>query len=134
MNAHGMLDPWVKAINDHDVKALSALMTMDHLFVDSLGNRVSGAKSMEAGWRTYFTMCPDFWIRTDHALAEGETMLIAGEAGGTIDGHSWRTPAAWKMVILDRFVAEWRVFADNKPVYEILGRRQAPNPRPLPES
>jgi ketosteroid isomerase-like protein len=46
------------------------------------------------------------------------------EAGGTIDGVSWRTPAAWKAVIRDGKVVEWRVFADNKPVYEILARRQ----------
>jgi hypothetical protein len=53
------------------------------------------------------------------------TLLIdvAGEAGGTIDGELWRTPAAWKAVICDGSVVEWRAFADNKPVYEILERR-----------
>jgi hypothetical protein len=45
-------------------------------------------------------------------------------AGGTIDGVAWRTPAAWKAVIRDGTVLEWRVFADNKPVYEILARRK----------
>ena len=90
------------------------------MFVDSLGNRVVGAKSMEAGWRGYFSMCPDYWIRADHAMAEGETMLVAGEAGGSINGESWRTPAAWRIVIRDGSVVEWQVFADNKPVYEIL--------------
>lgn len=79
---------------------------------------------MEAGWRGYFTMCPDYWIREDCAIAQGETLLITGEAGGTIDGEPWRTPAAWKMVVRDARVGEWRVFADNTPVYEILRRRQ----------
>lgn len=79
---------------------------------------------MEAGWRSYFEMCPDYWIREECAMAEGETMLLAGEAGGTIDGESWRIPAAWKMVIREDRVAEWHVFADNKPVYEILRKRQ----------
>ena len=32
--------------------------------------------------------------------------------------------AAWKAVMRDGKVMEWRVFADNKPVYEILARRQ----------
>jgi hypothetical protein len=54
----------------------------------------------------------------------GDTVLAAGEAGGTIDGESWRTPAAWKAVIGDGLVMEFQVFADNKPVYEILGRRK----------
>lgn len=74
-------------------------MAADHVFVDSLGNRVNGAAPMEAGWRNYFAMCPDYWIRLDHVMAEGDTTLVAGEAGGTINGVSWRTPAAWKAVI-----------------------------------
>jgi hypothetical protein len=48
-------------------------------------------------------------------MAEGETMLLAGEAGGSIDGESWPTPAAWKAL-----------FADNKPVYEIVAKRRPP--------
>ena len=115
---------FVTAINSHNVKALTVLMTTDHVFVDSAGNSTRNATSMEVGWRGYFAMCPDYWIQADHVLAEGDEVLAAGEAGGTIDGVSWRTPAAWKAVIRDGKVAEWRVFADNKPVYEILARRQ----------
>ena len=77
------------AINSHNVEGLTALMTPDHVFVDSVRNRAHGAASMEFGWRSYFTMCP-----------------------------------AWKAVIRDGTVLEWRVFADNKPVYEILARRK----------
>ena len=115
---------FVTAINAHEVEALSALMAPDHLFVDSLGNRVQGATPMLAGWRGYFNMCPDYWIRIEHLVSERDTVLAAGEAGGTIDDVSWRTPAAWHAVICDGMVMEWRVFADNKPVYEILGRRR----------
>jgi hypothetical protein len=98
-------------------------MAPDFVFVDSLANRVDGATSMEAGWVGYFALCPDYWIRADDAIANDETVLVAGEAGGTIDGESWRTPAAWKAVIRSGHILEWRVFADNKPVYEILARR-----------
>lgn len=124
MTSAEVVKQWMAAINGHNVMALTALMAADHVFVDSLGNRVDGARSIEAGWRGYFTMCPDYWIRADHVMSEGDTVLVAGEAGGTIDRESWRTPAAWKVVIRDGRVAEWRVFADNKPVYEILGRRR----------
>jgi ketosteroid isomerase-like protein len=115
---------FVAAINNHDAKALASLMTDDHVFVDSMGNRVQGAAAMAGAWRGYFAMCPDYWIRADEVLSEGGTVLAVGEAGGTIDGVSWRTPAAWKAVIQGGKVTEWRVFADNKPVYEILARRQ----------
>jgi hypothetical protein len=109
------------AINTHDLAAILALMTPGHVFVDSLGNRVTGAPAMEAGWRGYFALCPDYWIRIDCVMADKDIVLAAGEAGGTIQ-VPWRIPAAWKAVIHDGLVAEWQVFADNKPVYEILAR------------
>ncbi len=96
MAAIGVFKQWVAAINGHDVTALAALMAANHVFVDALGNRVEGARSMEAGWRGYFATCPDYWIRVDHVMAEGDTLLAAGEAGGTIDGEVWRIPAAWE--------------------------------------
>ena len=120
----GIFKQFVTAINSRDLKSLKLLMTADHVFVDSVGNRVRGATSMEAGWRAYFVMCPDYWIQTDDVMANGGVVLAVGEAGGTIDGVAWRTPAAWKAVIRDGGVAEWRVFADNKPVFEILARRR----------
>ncbi len=115
---------FVTTINRHDVSALVALMTTDHVLVDSVGNRAHGTASLESAWRSYFAMCPDYWIRADHAMAESGVVLAAGEAGGTTNGVAWRTPAAWKAVIRDGKVAEWRVFADNKPIYEILASRQ----------
>jgi ketosteroid isomerase-like protein len=121
---HETFQGFVDAINRHDVDALIDLMHPRHLFVDSLGNRVDGAARMQAGWRGYFNMCPDYWIRIDHAASESGIVFAVGEAGGTIDGVAWRTPAAWKAAILEGRVQEWRVFADNKPVYEILARRK----------
>jgi ketosteroid isomerase-like protein len=118
------LGQFVAAINQHDVGAITALMTTDHMFVDSVGNCVRGASSMLVGWGSYFAMCSDYWIRTDHVMAEGDVVLAVGEAGGIIDGVSWRTPAAWKGQVREGRLAEWRVFADNKPVYDILSRRQ----------
>jgi len=85
---------------------------------------VNGAPAMEQGWRGYFAMCLDYWVRVDGTMWEDDTALMHGEAGGTIDGSTWRVPAAWKAVVDTRHVREFRVYADNKPVYEILARRQ----------
>ena len=98
-------------------------MAPDFVFVDSLGNQMRGAETMTPAWRSYFVMCPDYWVLVRDVAPTADAMLIAGEAGGTIDGTSWRIPAAWKIVIRDDHVVEWRVFADNKPVYDILSRR-----------
>jgi ketosteroid isomerase-like protein len=115
---------FVAAINRRDVEALAALMAEIHLFVDSAGNRAEGSQRMKAGWSAYFAMCPDYWIHIDQWIEKDGTVLAVGEAGGTIDGTEWRVPAAWKAVIEEGKVAEWRVFADIKPVYEIVARRQ----------
>jgi ketosteroid isomerase-like protein len=123
MNPEEVFMLFVMAVNRHDTEALTSLMAADHIFIDSLGRRAEGAVSMQAGWRRYFAMCRDYWIRTDTVMAEESTVLAVGEAGGSIDGIQWRTPAAWKAVIREGKVAEWHVFADNKPVYEILAKR-----------
>jgi cation transport regulator ChaC len=78
---------------------------------------------MKGGWQAYFAMCPDYWVRADTVMADGNMLLVTGEAGGTIDGVAWTIPSAWKAVVSDGLVREWRVFADNKPVYEILAKR-----------
>lgn len=114
---------FASAINHHDVEALTGLMAADHVFIDSIGQRCQGAELMKAGWRSYFEMCPDYWIRIDDLAADNSLVLAVGEAGGTVDGIAWRTPAAWKAVVRDGKVMEWRVFADNKPVRDILERR-----------
>jgi ketosteroid isomerase-like protein len=115
---------FVSAINQHDVETLGALMAQEPVFVDSLGNRVVGVESIKAGWRGYFALCPDYSIRLERVIADGEVALAVGEAEGTIDGVGWRTPAAWKAVVRSEKVAEWHVFADNRPVYEILAKRK----------
>jgi ketosteroid isomerase-like protein len=116
---------FVAAINSHDTEALIALMTADHLFIDSLGNRAEGIESMRVGWSGYFAMCPDYWIAVNKNISASDIVLATGEAGGKIDAMEWRTPAAWQATIREGKIAEWRVFADNKPVYEILARKTA---------
>ena len=116
---------FVAAINSHDVKILSALMAQDHLFIDSLGTRVQGAARMQAGWSAYFAICPDYWIQIDHLISENGVVLATGHAGGTIDVFPWRITAAWRAAVGRGRMIEWQVFADNKPVYEILAKRKS---------
>jgi ketosteroid isomerase-like protein len=118
-----VFESFVAAINRRDVEVLFSLMTADHLFVDSLGNRVQGAETMRGGWRGYFAMCPDYKITVVEVLAGQRIVLATGTASGTIDNTAWLTPASWQATIRDGKIAEWRVFADNKPVYEILAKR-----------
>lgn len=108
------------AINAHDLRRLNELMTDDHQFIDSLGQSISGRDAVLAGWRGYLGMCPDYWVAQEETLCDGDRAAIFGFAGGRIAGTAWRIPAAWRVRIVDGRVALWQVYADNKPVYEIL--------------
>lgn len=120
---------FMDVINRHDADALAALMTDDHVFVDSLGNRVQGRERMKTGWQAYFAFCPDYWVTHELIFADGNSVAVFGAAGGTIAANGklppenkWRTPAAWLAVMENGLVKEWRVYADNKPVYDIMAK------------
>jgi ketosteroid isomerase-like protein len=109
-------------INQRDPAKLAELMTEDHVFVDSLANKVRGRDAMRKGWQGYFAMCPDYWVSHEDIFANGNVVGAFGSAGGTINGNKWEIPSAWRAIARDGLVQEWRVYADNKPVYDILAK------------
>jgi limonene-1,2-epoxide hydrolase len=112
-------------INQRDPDAIADLMMEDHVFIDSLGNTVHGREQMRAGWRGYYQFCPDYSVSYEQILPNGNLVAIFGVAGGTIHGSAWRIPSAWLAVVENDRVKEWRVYADNKPVYDILARSKS---------
>jgi len=107
---------FVDRINDHDVDGLGTLMTEDHVFIDALGAKTVGRKQMRKSWQSYFEAFPDYRITVKEILPHGETVAVFGSAKGTLAGDAkgrWKTPGAWKAVIRDGLVAEWRVVADT---------------------
>lgn len=124
---------FLELINEHDADKLAAMLTEDHVFIDSLGESVRGKEKMRTAWRGYYAFCPDYWVTHEEIFQKGNSVAVIGAAGGTIasDGrlppeNKWRTPAAWFAVVEDGLLKEWRVYADNKPVYDILAKSKAP--------
>ena len=120
---------FLEAINQHSVDRLAELMTEDHVFVDSLGNSTRGREKMRSGWQAYFGFCSDYRASHEEIFSSGDTVAAFGSAGGTIqvDGKSspenkWQAPAAWRATVHNGLIKEWRVYADNKPVYDILAK------------
>jgi ketosteroid isomerase-like protein len=114
-------------INAHDVNGLVALMTADHVFIDSLGKRFT-RPAIENGWRQYFATVPDYWVRIDRVVPDESALILLGTAGGTYVApggttrpeNMWETPAVWRAVIRDGKVSEWRVYSDNEPIRAIM--------------
>jgi ketosteroid isomerase-like protein len=113
---------FMDCINQRDADRLAEWMTEDHVFIDSLGQTVCGRERMRAGWRGYYALCPDYWVSHEESLSNGNVVAVFGAAGGTIAATQWRTPAAWLAEVENGLVKKWRVYADNKPVYDILAK------------
>jgi hypothetical protein len=64
-----VVDAFIAKINAHDAREVIACCTSDHVFIDSLGMRIT---------------------------------------------------AAWRARVSGQLIAEWQIYGDNKPVYEIL--------------
>jgi ketosteroid isomerase-like protein len=123
---------FMDAINCRDVDKLCALMSEDHLFIDALGNEVRGKEAMRKAWAGYFQWFPNYRISHEEILSNGEIVAAFGSAEGTYAGKAnasnethWFAPAAWKAVVSDGLVKEWRVYADNQAARKIMGW---PNP------
>jgi len=120
---------FMNRINQRDADKLSELMTGDHTLIDALGQTVSGRDSVRAAFQAYYGLCPDYWVTHEGCFEDRNLVAVFGTAGGTIavngelrPENKWRTPAAWLAVVENGLVKEWRVYADNKPVYEILAK------------
>ncbi len=131
MTTEKIILSFVEKINQHDPKGIVTLMTEDHLFIDSAGNRVQGKEKMLSAWQGYFQMMPDYHIEVEKIFdSKGEVVLL-GTARGTyaVEGkllkeNQWEIPAAWRGVVQNGLVKEWQVYADNSPVWEIMERNK----------
>jgi hypothetical protein len=81
------------------------------VFIDSLGNQLSGRGQLERGWKAYFELFPDYRIELQATLASGELVLSYGVASAThaTGGTAWQIPAAWRARVRDERIAEWQV-------------------------
>ncbi len=123
---------FVGAINAKDLPRIASLMTANHRFIDSLGTVVTGVEEMRQAWEAYFRMVPDYRIEVRETYCDGQVVVLLGTAQGTYtsDGtlrseNVWSTPAAWRALVRDDRIAEWRVYADNEPIRRRMAARSA---------
>ena len=115
---------FVASINAHDPTAIVGLCSDDHVFTDSLGSHTSGLDHIKKGWAAYFSLFPDYRIEIETVISSDQVVLACGFAAATYTKTAtpWQIPAAWRAKVTGGRIAEWQVYADNKPVYELLSR------------
>jgi ketosteroid isomerase-like protein len=94
-------------INAHDLDGLAALMTDDHTFVDSAGDRVEGKPACVEAWRGFFAAFPDYRNVFATAHTDGDSVAITGHSECPVPELAG--PARWTALVRDGRVAQWRV-------------------------
>ena len=141
---------FIKRINAGDINSLCELMTENHIFQDALGKRFMGRETMRQGWTNYLKMVADYQVHADEFFTTDQRVAIFGTASGRYVGPIgpstkagngapvqpgasqsvesalgpngfWEVPAAWRAVVQDGKIAEWRVYADNQPLRKLMG-------------
>jgi ketosteroid isomerase-like protein len=127
--ARAAVEALVAAINSGRAERIVNAMGGGAVFIDSLGARIEGKQALVAAWRAYLRLFPDYRIEVEAMFPAGREMMLHGRAGGTlhrdgrpVDGGRWEILAAWRAQTDSRRVLVWQVFADNKPVYALLGQ------------
>ncbi len=122
---------FVEAINSHNVKIISSMMTEDHKFIDSLGKSIKGKVVATESWRSYLKVFPDYFIRIDEVVEKENKVVLLGFAQGKLSESLAKTKKRkFKVDVMlaaklkGSLVSEWRVYADNKPVYELLAKNK----------
>jgi len=127
-----VVQDFIAAINGADVEQICRLISEDHTFVDSQGNRMSGIDNLRTAWTGYFGLFPDYKIEATELLQNDATVAVFGYAGATYRGscngtgeeNHWRIPAAWRAVVADGRIKLWQVYADHSVVLEIFNRNR----------
>jgi PAS domain-containing protein len=94
-------------------------------WLDFLGKSLDDVR----GWRWTESLHPEDVatnrIELESSVSDGPLVLACGFASAThaASQKTWRIPAAWRAKVTDGRMAEWQVYADNKPVYELLSQR-----------
>lgn len=108
-----------EAINRRDVAALADLMSTDHTFIDSQGDRVVGERAALEAWQSFFVQYPDYRNHFISMYLDGNRVAVAGYS--SCSNKALSGPTLWSAITADGQVSEWRVYEDNPENREMLG-------------
>jgi ketosteroid isomerase-like protein len=113
------------AINRRDLRALAALMTDGHTFVDSADVRLAGKDAVVEAWRGFFEAFPDYRNDWTHVITVGDAVVAVGCSAcptePELDG-----PAIWTATTDGDRISEWRVLDDTPANRRRVGLAAAP--------
>lgn len=106
-------------INNRDLEGLAALMTDDHMFIDTASRAIRGKSKCLEAWRGFFTSFPDYRNVFDSLTVDDMRVVVVGRSScsdARLDG-----PALWVAKASEDKLAEWRVYEDIPANRRTLG-------------
>ena len=107
------------AISAGDLNELGALMSADHVFIDSTGSRVVGRGACLDAWGKFFAAFPDYRNVFELLTLRDDEVLIVGRS--SCSEPALAGPALWRAVVEDGRVREWLVADDTPASRRALG-------------
>jgi ketosteroid isomerase-like protein len=108
-----------QCVSARDIEGLSALMTDDHVFIDSANNVVRGKEAVVAAWMDFFRTFPDYRNIFDGFTVEDPAVIASGRSVCADDRLNG--PALWRAVVSGQRISEWRVYDDTIENRALLG-------------
>ena len=122
---------FVNEINRHDLGALNSLMTPDFRYIDNRGHETRGRDRTCAAWTAYFQAHPEYRIAIREHMSTGPVVALFGTTSGIPPSPSHASggpvPAAWRAVISEGRVAEWKAFGGPETILELAASARAPD-------
>lgn len=119
MDAERVVLRFNQAINDHDLRGLTDMMTDDHQLITRTEDALVGRKACTLAWRRFFEMFPDYRNEFRQVWSEGCVVWVRGHAA--CEDERLRGRAAWRAVVEGEMVREWRVDEDTPEGWRRLG-------------
>ena len=120
---------FIEAVNAHDIKKITDMLTDGHIFIDSRENVYQGKEMMKDAWKIYFQNFPDYKIEASEFFEDGNTVVVLGHASATIAEHGrinpnkhWRRTAAWKAILSHHLIQHWQIYTDTKIQFDLSGK------------
>ena len=98
---------------------LSRLMSDDHVFADSQGERLVGKAAALDAWRSFIAQFPDYRNHFTEMTSDGNRVSIVGHSSCAYEALAG--PALWSAIVVGEHVVEWRVRSDTPQNREMLG-------------
>ncbi|MDR1344657.1 MAG: nuclear transport factor 2 family protein [Tannerellaceae bacterium] len=108
-------------INKRNIKGLTALMTDDHVFVDTAGNRIIGvADNRNLAWTPFFERFPGYRNVFEIVIVNGSRVVIQGYSvcpGSSLDNFR----AIWVAEVSEKKISLWSIYPDTGKNRKLFG-------------